>query len=356
MSLPDKITNRTVYAAIAAATAAGAACFVFGSKVLVPLLLSVLLLVLGQPLFRAYAMARPNARSSHKTPVPQGGGAPVVAATLICAMLFSVGPMPDHLLALVVSACLLAIVGAVDDVKGLPVVPRLGAQFAAVALFIMLAPLSWRLFPEWMPLLVERTLLVVAGVWFVNLTNFMDGIDGITIAAFLPMSAAVFLFSQQSYASAGGATVAMCFAGALIGFIVFNWHPARLFLGDVGSLPIGLIGGALVFDVAAHGGMAAAIILPLYHFTDATFTLLRRLLRREPVWEAHRQHAYQNAVDAGHSHNTVSGVVLALNTVLAIVAWFSLGKSLAVQASCVLFAAALVAAVIMAFHKAGVRQ
>jgi UDP-N-acetylmuramyl pentapeptide phosphotransferase/UDP-N-acetylglucosamine-1-phosphate transferase len=351
-SLPD----RTAAAALALAGAGSVALLLFGIKVFVPFGLSLALLLLGQPLFKAYAMARPNARSSHKTPVPQGGGAPVIVATLVSAVIFAAGTIDAAWVALIGAGALLALTGAVDDVKGLPVLPRLSAQAIAVGLFVGFAPHSWRIFPEFMPLPIERLLLVLAGVWFVNLTNFMDGIDGITLAGFLPLAVAIHAFSMVSYASVSGGLIALCFAGAMLAFIPFNWHPARLFLGDVGSLPMGLIGGALLFDTAAHGGLVAAIILPLYHFADATLTLLKRLARREKVWEAHRQHAYQCAVDSGLSHSKVSGIVLGLNIVLAFLAWLSLGSTEMKQGLLLSLALLLVIGVIVLFQKRRVRH
>jgi UDP-N-acetylmuramyl pentapeptide phosphotransferase/UDP-N-acetylglucosamine-1-phosphate transferase len=191
---------------------------------------------------------------------------------------------------------------------------------------------------------------MIAGTWFVNLTNFMDGIDGITLAAFIPLAAGATILGDMAYLSREGTLLAMFFLGALAGFVFFNFPRARLFLGDVGSLPIGLIGGVLLLDMAQHGALAAAIILPLYHFADATLTLLRRIFRREKIWVAHRQHAYQNAVDCGWSHRRVSGIVLGLNAGLVGLATLTLGKSAVVQTLLIGLALTIVMAVIMLFR------
>ena len=108
---------------------------------------------------------------------------------------------------------------------------------------------------------------------------------------------------------AGGRLVAAALCGALLGFAPFNKPVARLFLGDVGSLPIGLLVGWLLLQLAGTGALAAAILLPLYYLADATITLLRRLARGEKVWEAHRSHFYQQATDNGFSALAVSGHV-----------------------------------------------
>jgi UDP-N-acetylmuramyl pentapeptide phosphotransferase/UDP-N-acetylglucosamine-1-phosphate transferase len=272
-------------------------------------------------------MARPNARSSHRQSVPQGGGAPVVVATLALAWAAAASTDPGTavpmLAAVSAAAALLCVIGAMDDIRPLPVLPRLAGQFLAVGLVVGLAPAGWIVFGGWLPVSVERALLVIAGVWFVNLTNFIDGIDGITLADFLPLAMGAVVLGASGHLSSSGLTLAAAFLGGLAGFVWFNWPQARLFLGDVGSLPIGLLGGALAFDLASHGAVAAAILLPLYPFTDATLTLFNRWRKGERVWQAHRAHAYQRAVDRGWSHGKTSGAVLALNLALALAAWLS---------------------------------
>ena len=349
----EKLRNRT--AIIVACGAALGTVMLTGPSSFVSLCLCLGLTLLGQPLFKAYAMARPTARSSHNVPVPQGGGAPVVLATFLATLAFIVSQGSDVVLSqqlvfLVLGAILLAVVGGIDDVKGLSVTPRLLAQLIGVACVVVMAPTHWRILSEAIPLPVERSILLLAGAWFVNLTNFMDGIDGMTLAGFFPLALGVFILSLGGGSSPLGALLSACFMGALVGFVFFNWHPAQLFLGDVGSLPIGLLGGALLFDIAAHGAIAAAVILPMYHFADATLTLLTRIVRRERVWEAHRQHAYQRAVDGGLSHTKVSGLVLLLNLLLVLLARLSFGQSALVQGFCVTVAACLVVALIVRFR------
>jgi UDP-N-acetylmuramyl pentapeptide phosphotransferase/UDP-N-acetylglucosamine-1-phosphate transferase len=343
--------NRTRDAALAAAAAVAFAAWLGAPLAIVPSILCAVLTLLGMPLFRAYAMARPNARSSHALPVPQGGGLAVVLATLSAVLLdvaSGASPANGSLVIVCVAALLVAVIGALDDIREMPVVPRLGAQLFAVGLVVWVGLESGQLFR--LPFSLEFALLVIAGTWFVNLTNFMDGIDGITLAAFIPLAAGATILGDMAYLSREGALLAMFFLGALAGFVFFNFPKARLFLGDVGSLPIGLIGGVLLLDMAQHGALAAAIILPLYHFADATLTLLRRIFRREKIWVAHRQHAYQNAVDCGWSHRSVSGIVLGLNAGLVGLAMLTLGKSAVVQTLLIGLALTIVMAVIMLFR------
>jgi UDP-N-acetylmuramyl pentapeptide phosphotransferase/UDP-N-acetylglucosamine-1-phosphate transferase len=340
-------------ALVAAVTAALFAGALGGIPALLAAMACAVLIVAGMPVFRTYAMARPNARSSHSVPVPQGGGSAVAAAAISVAaigMMTSGAMAPDmaRFAWIAAGTLLLAVIGAIDDTRGLPVLPRLGGQMLAVAMAVLGAGGGAGFLP--LPYGVECVLLIVAGTWFVNLTNFMDGIDGITLAGFMPLAGGALILASTGQVTPLGGLLAACFLGALAGFVGFNWHPARLFLGDVGSLPIGLLGGILLLDMAQGGAWAAAVILPLYHFTDATLTLAGRLLRREKVWEAHRQHAYQRAVDSGWSATRVSGVVLALNTVLVALAVFSIGKSPISQTALVGLATVCVLAVIVLFR------
>ena len=278
-----------------------------------------LILVL-RPAFARYAIARPNARSSHTVPTPQGGGIAVVAATLIAgwlgAALANTGVSTFEWLALSASAILLALTGGIDDIRGLGAVPRLLIQIVAVGLVIAALPDDFAVMPQ-LAQPVERALLLLGGVWFVNLVNFMDGIDWMTVAEIVPVTAGVALLGLTNGAPPGTVVVALALLGAIIGFAPFNRPVARLFLGDVGSLPIGLLLGWLMLMLAGRDNLAAAILLPLYYLADATITLARRLIRREAVWKAHRTHFYQRATDGGFSVEEIVMRVFVVNLALA---------------------------------------
>jgi UDP-N-acetylmuramyl pentapeptide phosphotransferase/UDP-N-acetylglucosamine-1-phosphate transferase len=272
------------------------------------------------------ALARPNARSSHRIPTPQGAGIAVVAATLlVAAAMIAVATGPSTNIPLVVfgATLFIAIVGFIDDVKSIGVLPRLLLQGLAVAAVVFAAPDDLRIVsacPPW----IERGLLVVAGLWFVNLVNFMDGLDLMTVAEAVPVSAAVALFGLTGEIPASTTVAAAALCGALLGFAPFNRPVAKIFLGDVGSLPIGLLLGWCLLQLAYHGQYAAALLLPLYYLADATVTLLRRMARREPFWAAHRSHFYQQATDNGFTVLRVVGEVFALNVGLALLAMASI--------------------------------
>ena len=300
----------------------------FGVALVVAASLSAGLILLLHPWFAHYALARPNERSSHKLPTPQGGGIAVVAAALAGIWLGAMLSTPaldgsvGQLLPLSLAIMVLASIGAIDDIRGLRPPPRLLIQIIAVGIVI------WSLPPEFsivsrLPWSVERALLLLGGVWFVNLVNFMDGLDWMTVAEIVPVTAALALLGAIGIAPPVAMLVAIALLGAMIGFAPFNRPVARLFLGDVGSLPIGLLLGWMMLLLAGRGHVAAALLLPLYYLADATLTLGMRIARREPIWQAHRTHFYQRATDGGFSVQEIVIRVFVLNVALAVLALVS---------------------------------
>jgi UDP-N-acetylmuramyl pentapeptide phosphotransferase/UDP-N-acetylglucosamine-1-phosphate transferase len=268
------------------------------------------------------ALAKPNARSSHRQPTPQGAGIAVIAATLIAAAaaIALAGAAGMKIPIAVFGATLfIAAVGFADDVHSIPVVPRLSLQGAAVAAVILAAPDSLRLVDA-CPFWLERGLLFVAGLWFVNLVNFMDGLDLMTVAEIVPITGALVLLGWLGELPAPTTVAAAALFGAMLGFAPFNRPVAKIFLGDVGSLPIGLLVGWCLLQLAGQQQFAAALLLPLYYLADATLTLLRRIVRREPFWAGHRTHFYQRATDNGFTVSRVVSEVFALNILLAALA------------------------------------
>src|SRR4051812_14504371 len=292
-----------------------------GAVLIASIAISAGLIVLLRPLLLRYALARPNARSSHSEPTPQGGGIAVVAATLAGIWLGITflpldGAASRQFLALTGASMLLALVGAIDDIRGLGALPRLLIQALAVGAVIAVLPLDFSTVAQF-PLWLERALLLLGGIWLVNLTNFMDGIDWMTVAEIVPVTAGLALLGLIGAAPAPVVLVAIALLGATVGFAPFNRPVARLFLGDVGSLPIGLLLGWLLIMLAGKGHLVSALLLPLYYLADASITLLQRIIRREPVWRAHRTHFYQRATDNGFSVREIVVRVFVLNVALA---------------------------------------
>ena len=292
------------------------------SALLAAAVLSAVITRAVRPLLLRHALAQPNARSSHRVPTPQGAGIAVIAATLLVAgaIIVSGGATDLKLpLAIFAASLFMAIVGFADDVKSIDVLPRLLLQAVAVGAIIFTSSGDLRIAPV-CPIWLERGMLLLAGLWFVNLVNFMDGLDLMTVAEVVPITAAMVMLGISADFPASATLVAAALCGAMLGFAPFNRPVAKIFLGDVGSLPIGLMLGWCLLQLALHGQFAAALLLPMYYLFDATVTLLRRMARREPFWAAHRSHFYQRATDNGFSVWRVVREVFALNVVLAALA------------------------------------
>jgi UDP-N-acetylmuramyl pentapeptide phosphotransferase/UDP-N-acetylglucosamine-1-phosphate transferase len=316
---------------------------------------SAALIVVLLPALRRHALAQPNVRSSHVEPTPQGGGIAVVVATAIVALAavaFTSAPNERaHLAWILGAAALIAATGAVADMRPMPVLPRLLLQALAVALIIAALPAELRVVPA-LPWWIERALLGVAALWFVNLANFMDGIDWMTVAETVPITGGLVVIGWLGALPSAAVVAALALLGAIVGFAPFNRPVARLFLGDVGSLPIGLLLAWLLILLALHGHVAAALLLPLYYLADATLTLGRRVMAGERVWQAHRTHFYQRATDRGFTVSEIVARVFALNVLLAILAAISVAMPAWLVAVATFAAgAALVAWLLSAFER-----
>ena len=255
---------------------------------------------------------RPNDRSSHTIPTPRGGGLGVTSAVLaIWAVLIPLsGVLTTSMVAGLAGALALMAASWVDDRRGLPPAPRFLVQALVVGAALATLPLESLVFHGFLPFWADRVIAFVGWLWFVNLYNFMDGIDGIT-----GVETAILGIGIGLVAALSGQTDLIppnaALAGVGLGFLVWNWHPARLFLGDAGSIPLGFLLGLMLVHLAAAGQVVPALILPAYYLADATITLTRRALKREKIWQAHRQHFYQRAVQGGKRHDQVSMVILA---------------------------------------------
>jgi UDP-N-acetylmuramyl pentapeptide phosphotransferase/UDP-N-acetylglucosamine-1-phosphate transferase len=287
--------------------------------------LSAGMIILLRPVLARYALARPNARSSHKIPTPQGGGVAVLGATLLVtgAIMFVV---PGYGRGTVVefgwvaaASIVLAALGAFDDIHPLDALPRLAVQVLTVAVIVAALPADLQAVP-FLPWWIERLALVIAGVWFVNLVNFMDGIDWMTVAEVVPVTAGLALLALFDALPPLAMATALALLGAMIGFAPFNRPVAKLFLGDVGSLPIGLLLFWLLLQLAVRGHFTAALLLPLYYVADTTIVLIRRTINGEPITQAHRSHFYQVATERGFTVLEVVCRVFVVNVLLVALA------------------------------------
>ncbi|MCA8101652.1 MraY family glycosyltransferase [Burkholderia contaminans] len=234
----------------------------------------------------------PNDRSLHALPTPRVGGWGIVPVCVVALL-----ALAPRLWLIAAAAAGLAAMSQIDDRRGLPARVRFSAHLTAVIALIVVFPAGA---PWWLLACVG-----FAMVWLTNLYNFMDGADG------LAGGMALFGFGGYAVAALGGAQVSpdlvvsgAAIAGAALGFLLLNFHPARLFLGDAGSIPLGFLAGALGYWGWRTGvwpiWFPAMVFAPF--IADASVTLLRRLLRREKFWQAHREHYYQRMVRSGVSH------------------------------------------------------
>jgi UDP-N-acetylmuramyl pentapeptide phosphotransferase/UDP-N-acetylglucosamine-1-phosphate transferase len=216
-----------------------------------------------------------------------------------------------------------------------------------------LVAIPGQVFQGLLPPLVDSVAVAFIWLWFINLFNFMDGIDGIAGVQATGIGVGVAVV-----ASAALAPVHMIFgmvaAASALGFLLWNWHPAKLFMGDVGSVGFGYLLGWLLLVLAANGQWTAAVILPMYFVADATITLVRRALARETLWHAHRDHFYQRAAVAVGNHSTVTRAVLMAQVGLVALAGI-VALAPGVEASGILTAAVLVAALLWYLRRLAAR-
>jgi len=264
---------------------------------------------------------RPNERSLHVTPVPRSGGIALMLPVLVAGWLAA---PPLHLA--LACAAFLAFISFLDDLRPMPALLRLLAHIVAAGV-LMFAGL-----PPW-PLAVALSALLVV-VWMTNLYNFMDGSDGLaggmTVAGF-SCYAIVAAAADQT----GITVVAASIAASALMFLAFNFHPARIFLGDIGSIPLGFLAAALG-AIGWSEGLWSPLV-PLLAFSpfiaDATVTLAKRLLAGEKVWLAHKSHYYQRVIRMGFGHRKTALAAYALMIASAASAIAIAGRPPAVQLS-----------------------
>lgn len=292
-------------AAIAAAAAFGLTAFVRRNAV------------------RLGLLQAPNERSSHSVPTPSGGGIGIVLGGSIALGAAAFGA-PAPALWLLILSLLVAAVGFVDDRRPLPALLRLPLQLVLVAAAILLAvPLDelGRQIGLPVPALVLAALALVGAVYWINIFNFMDGIDGIAAsqAIFMLLGALLLLALRDPPAIGGGAAaILLGLTGATVGFLVLNWPPAKIFMGDAGSTYLGFTLAVMALVSIATGlvSLPQWLILGALFLADSTVTLVRRLLNRERIFEAHRRHAYQALSRRLGGHRPVTLGFIAVNVVV----------------------------------------
>lgn len=224
--------------------------------------------------------------------------------------------------AIILSVLLLAAISLLDDLISVPPWIRFIVQIIAVAIALCLFRTP---FFSFLPPMLDKFIIGLLWVWFINLFNFMDGIDGITAVetgsiglGFCLLAAIEGTFPNPIF------TYGLIITCAACGFIWWNWHPARIFLGDVGSIPLGFIVGYLLLMAAHSGYVFPALILPAYYIADGGITLAKRIWQKKKIWQAHSEHYYQQAVRRRHTHDMVARRICGINLLLVLLATLSM--------------------------------
>ena len=262
----------------------------------------------------------PNPRSSHTRPIPRGGGVGFILLILVVWLALWQQGSPIVGPAVIAGALAVTAISFADDVRGVAAWQRLLVQTAAVFVALIFFPFEGPILANFLPIPVDRLIAGLLWLWFINLFNFMDGIDGIAAAEAGIIGVGIAALAAFRPDPGLPAMEAITVGAAALGFLVFNWPPARMFMGDVGSAGLGFVLGWLLLTIAARGALVPALLLPLYFAADATTTLAYRAWRRRPLSEAHRDHAYQRAVDGGLTHAAVSFRVVVLGVFLIVAA------------------------------------
>lgn len=280
---------------------------------------------------RAYALRlglldRPNARSSHTAPTPRGGGLAVIIGALLGLTISVLAKLTDPREVFILGAGTLVIgaVGFADDTRGVRAWPRLcvHALVAAWTVFMFNGFPTLQVSAHYLQLGIVGPMLAILGiVWSINLFNFMDGIDGLagSQAVLIFGTGAVLLFWRGDR-SLG--TISLCVSASAAGFLAWNWPPAKIFLGDVGSGVIGYLVAALAIASENNRSvpLLAFVIVSGLFIADATVTLVRRRARGERPTEAHREHAYQRLTRVWGSHRRVTIAAVFATVLLALLA------------------------------------
>jgi Fuc2NAc and GlcNAc transferase len=304
--------------------------------ILAALLLTVFAAWVSTGLVRRHALRIamldiPNSRSSHHVPTARGGGLAIVLTFVLCLCLLLFLHLLDltTVAALVAGGGAIAVVGYLDDRNALRARVRFGvhlvAAICAVGMLGGLANNSLRVVGL-QGTTAGSVIAVLALVWMTNLFNFMDGIDGIAASEAVFIATAGAWLGWRHGADSGTTMAMLALAGSTAGFLIWNWPPARIFMGDVGSGFLGFSLAALAIAASRRGyvPIEAWVILGGIFLVDSTLTLLRRIARGERWFESHRTHAYQHITRRSNGHLPVTAAVIAINVLwLLPMAWLA---------------------------------
>jgi UDP-N-acetylmuramyl pentapeptide phosphotransferase/UDP-N-acetylglucosamine-1-phosphate transferase len=293
-------------------------------------ILAFILTFFGVELFRRWSLKHqildvPNERSSHSTPVPRGGGIIFVAVSLCLLLVYA---FDIRFWPFFAGGILLAVVSWIDDLKSVPTVFRFAIHILSAALIIYgfgsFQSLHLPLFGEISLIYFSIPITLLWIVWLTNAYNFMDGIDGIAATQAITAGIGWFLIGRK-FDIPITAFFGLVLAAANLGFLLHNWSPAKIFMGDVGSAFLGFTFAVLPLLAANESPLDSSkfflfggLFLFLFLF-DTIFTFIRRLINREKVWQAHCSHIYQRLVQSGYSHRFVTGLYGTISAIIVVI-------------------------------------
>jgi UDP-N-acetylmuramyl pentapeptide phosphotransferase/UDP-N-acetylglucosamine-1-phosphate transferase len=275
---------------------------------------------------RKRILDRPNERSSHALPTPRGLGLGVVPVVVLAWLLIGAlwPSAPYETLVVCGVASVLAGLSWVDDIRTLPAAPRLLAQVVAVLIGVAAFGQPTLFTATWMPPLLGQAVCALLWLGLINQVNFTDGIDGNLGAMLVCVGIGLFGVILLSKGSVALGALALTLAGAAAAFLQLNWSPAKAFMGDVGSVPIGYLTGWLLLRTAADIDWAPVLILPMYYFVDTAVTYSGMIVRGQKFWRPHRKYLYQRA-SPSLSHGRIVTAIVACNLALIALALASTG-------------------------------
>jgi UDP-N-acetylmuramyl pentapeptide phosphotransferase/UDP-N-acetylglucosamine-1-phosphate transferase len=272
----------------------------------------------------------PSTDKVHKNVTPRGGGL-VIAIVLLLNFYFSQFIFPAQYWNKILVPFFVAVfVSFIDDMKNLSVSTRLITHFIFCGYLVFELIYPYTILHGEINPFFDSIFMIIALVTFVNIYNFMDGIDGLTGVETIHLCVTfitLFLIKKENIINANLILmIAIPTIGCMIGFLFLNWHPAKIFIGDVGSISLGLLIGFCLLSIAVSGSkfFVSAIISSLYYLVDGGLTMLIRIVRREKFWLPHLNHFFHQAVRSGMSHDTVIKKILVCNMSLYFLSVFSL--------------------------------
>lgn len=267
----------------------------------------------------------PKERKNHNIPTPTGGGIAIIVSFIIGFIIIesTIFHQIKYSIKIIPLTLTLAIVSFFDDIKHINILIRLFIHILASAILVFTTNLT-PIFHGFIPIIIDQLLAIIALITFINIYNFMDGIDGITISQtiYFCLIMLILCYLKQDIISHAFFVIITMFLilGCSIAFIYYNWHPAKIFLGDVGSISLGFLMGICIIVIASSSFhlLLSCVIMSLYYLSDSIMTIIARLINKEKIWEPHNKHFFQQALKKGMSHNEVTSKIILCNFTLGI--------------------------------------